>query len=102
LQDSKRFGVRFEPVNPSGWKLFVKEQDGSADVAPDIQDGFRLQVRWEIILRFATLPEQHLINGERIRRGWPIKNVAAAPGQFRQRLAADTGERQSAGAHDIE
>src|SRR4030081_1413165 len=41
LQDSKGFGVRFESVNPGRGKLLVKKQDGSADVASDIEDDFR-------------------------------------------------------------
>jgi len=87
FQDPKRPGMRFESENFRGGKLAIKINNGSADVAANIENDFRFKSRRHVVLRFLAAPEQHLIDHKWIGRARPIKNIPAMPAQSRQRRA---------------
>src|SRR2546430_8425365 len=52
LQDPKGVGVRFKPENVGVGEFFVKINNGSADVAADVENDFWFEDRRHIVLRF--------------------------------------------------
>ena len=66
LQYPKGVGMRFKPENMGVGELVMKVNDGSTDVAADVQNDLWLEGRRDIILCFLTALEENLIQNERI------------------------------------
>ena len=66
LQNAEGVGMRFEPENLGVGELAMKVNNGSTNVAADIENDFRSDSRRKIILCFLTALEQHLIQNKRI------------------------------------
>ena len=64
LQDAKGVGVRFESENFGVGEFFVKIDNRSADVAPDVENDLRSKGRRDIILCFLTALEENLIQNK--------------------------------------
>ena len=64
VQYPKRIGMRFKPENTGVRELAMKVNDGSTNVAADIENDFRSEGRRHIILCFLAAPEQHLIQNK--------------------------------------
>src|SRR5207244_11144426 len=64
VQYPKRIGMRFKPKNVGVGELAMKINNGSADVAADIENDFRSEGRWHIILCFLAAPEENLIQNK--------------------------------------
>src|SRR5437016_964370 len=64
LQYPKRVGMRFEPKNVGVGELAMKINNGSADVAADVEYDFRSEGRWHIILCFLAALEENLIQNK--------------------------------------
>src|SRR5712691_7975948 len=64
VQNSKRVGMRFKPENTGVRELAMKVNNGSTNVAADIENDFRSEGRRHIILCFLAAPEQHLIQNK--------------------------------------
>src|SRR5260370_38796027 len=94
--------MRFEPKNVGVGELAMKINNGSTDVAADVEYDFRSEARRHIILCFRAAPEENLIQNKWIGGTRSIKNVPAGPTQTGQpcgqRMAHHgTSEAQPAG-----
>ena len=56
--------MRFEPENVGVRELAMKINNGSTDVAADVEYDFRSEGRWHIILCFLTALEKNLIQNK--------------------------------------
>src|SRR5467141_1665039 len=61
LQDAKGVGMGFKPENVGVGELPMKINNGSTNVAPDIENDLRSEGRRHVILRFLPAPEENLI-----------------------------------------
>jgi len=68
LQYPKRVGMWFKAENVRVGEQAVKVNNGSTNVAADIENNLRLERRRDIILCFVAAPEQNLIQNEWIGR----------------------------------
>ena len=64
LQYPKGVGMRFKPENIGVGELAMKINNGSTDVAADVEYDFRSEGRWHIILCFLAAPEENLIQNK--------------------------------------
>src|SRR5204862_1135782 len=64
LQNAEGVGMRFKPENFGIRELAMKVNNGSTNVAADIENDFRSEGRRHIILCFLAAPEQHLIQNK--------------------------------------
>ena len=85
VQYPKRIGMRLKPENLGVGEFFVKINNGSTDVAADVENDFRPEGRRHIILCLLAAPEQYLIQNKWIGGTCSIKNVPAGPTQAGQR-----------------
>ena len=64
LQYPKGVGMRFKPENTGVGELAVKVNNGSTDIAADVDNDFRPDGPRHIILCFLAAPEQHLVQNK--------------------------------------
>ena len=64
LQYAKGVGMRFKSENVGVGELAMKINNGSADVAADVEYDFRSEARWHIILCFLAALEENLIQNK--------------------------------------
>src|SRR5258708_21617584 len=76
LQYAEGIGMRFKPENTGVRELAMKVNNGSTNVAADIENDFRSEGRRHIILCFLATPEQHLIQNKWIGGSSSIKNLS--------------------------
>src|SRR5437660_7966269 len=84
LQYPKGVGMRFKPENIGVGELAMKINNGSTDVAADVENDFRSEGRRHIIFCFLAALEQHLIQNKWIGSTRSIKNILAGPTQAGQ------------------
>ena len=64
LQYPKGVGMRFKPENIGVGELAMKVNNGSTDIATDVENDFRSEARRHIILCFLAALKENLIQNE--------------------------------------